>query len=209
MATAATPIADKPRQRLSAEARKASFLEAAGLLIREKGLEGLTMEGLAAYCKVNKALPYRHFANRDDVLVALYEQENRDFDARLESASAGAVGFQARLRALIGAWYSDVSRATGTPELMQARTTSGELESRRQVRMQIAADFIADLIQESYEIGRDKAKLAANVLLAGRQGLAAFWRIPEMDHEALNESFITMSLGAVEAIADGALEGSS
>lgn len=200
MAKAATPI-DRKRKRLSSDERKASFLKASAKMIREKGLEGLTMEGLAAYCDVNKALPYRHFANRDDLLVALYEHENREFDARLAAASETAAGFEEKVQILIHTWHADVKQGTGTPELMQARTQSGELEARRKVRLQIAADYIADLIQESYEIKRDAAKLAANVLLAGSQGLAGFWRTSGLDHDALTESFIRMSIGAVEAVA--------
>lgn len=197
-----TAIEAKPRKRLSGRERKASFLEAAGEIIREKGLEGLTMEGLAAHCGVNKALPYRHFANRDDLLVALYEQENGDFDERIAAATRDMNGFSDRLRALVYTWYGDVKNGTGTPELMQARTLSGELEARRKVRMQIAADYIADLIQETYDIKRDQAKLAASVMLAGSQGLAGFWRISGLDHKALTESFISMSIGAVEAVAN-------
>ena len=202
MAKTATPIEAKPRKRLSGEERKASFLEASADLIRKKGLAGLTMEGLAAHCGVNKALPYRHFANRDDLLVALYEHENRDFDERIATATEDAEGFSEKLRILVHTWYSDIRNGTGTPELMQARTQSGELEARRAVRMQIAVDYIADLIQETYDIKRDEAKLAASVLLAGSQGLAGFWRISGLDHAALTESFISMSIGAVEAIAN-------
>ena len=159
------------------------------------------MEGLAAYCGVNKALPYQHFANRDDVLVALYDKENQNFDARNRQATEQVQGFENKLRTLVNTWYEDVRNGTGTPELMQARTQTGALENRRKVRMQVAADYIADLIQESYDLQRDQAKLAANVLLAGSQGLAGFWRIAEEDHAALTDLFITMSIGAVEAIA--------
>lgn len=159
------------------------------------------MEGLATYCGVNKALPYQHFANRDDLLVALYEKEIQNFDTRNAAAAESDEGFEAKLRTLVNTWYEDVRSGTGTPELMQARTRSGVLEARRKVRMQIAVDYVADLIQESYDVKRDQAKLAASVLLAGSQGLAAFWRISDEDHAALTESFITMSIGAVEAIA--------
>ncbi|XOV82725.1 MAG: TetR/AcrR family transcriptional regulator [bacterium] len=192
----------KTQQRLSSAARKESFLQAASQLIRARGLEGLTMEGLAAFCEVNKALPYRHFANRDDLLVALYDYENRKFDERLGASEIDTEDFAASLRHLVFTWYADVKSGTGTPELMQARTQSGELEARRRVRVQTSVSYIADLVQSSYDVKRDKAKLAASVLLAGSQGLVAFWRTPGLDHEGLTESFIAMSVGAVAAIAE-------
>ena len=202
--TSAKPKAKrKPtaRRRLSGEARKASFLAAAHALIRQRGLEALTMEGLAAQCAVNKALPYRHFANRDDVLVALFDHETVQFDARLAKSSRRSTGFEEKLRALVSTWHGDIAGGSGTPELMQARTANGELEARRRIRMQIAVDYIADLIQESYDIRRADAKLAASVLLAGSQGLAAVWRTTGAEHKKLIHSFVTMSVGAVSAIA--------
>jgi AcrR family transcriptional regulator len=196
-----TSISPPSRRRLSGDERRASFMRAASSLIREKGLEGLTMEGLAAYCGVNKALPYRHFANRDDLLVALYEHETCDFDRRLALALEPLATFADKVRALVLTWYEGTSQGRGTPELTQARTQTGQLEARRRARMHALGERIADLIQESFDIERDEARLAARVLLAGSQGLAEAWRLPGRDHSALNESFITMSIGAVEAIA--------
>lgn len=193
------PVTHRPR--LSGEARKEAFLIGAAEIISTRGLEGLTMEGLAAHCGVNKALPYRHFANRDDLLVALYEAENQRFDEKLASSGIREKDFEAQLRALVNTWYNDVLEGTGTPELLQARTSQGVLEARRKVRMQVAVDFIADLIQASYDLPRVEAKLAAGVLLAGSLGLAALWQTSDADPEALIESFIHMSLGAVAAIA--------
>lgn len=191
---------DNRNKRMTAEDRKATFLEAAGSIIRERGVQALTMEGLAAHCGVNKALPYRHFTNSDDVLVALYEKETEQFDARLAERLDGLKGFKPKLQALVQTWYDDVINGTGTPELQQTRTESGELEARRAVRIQIAVDFIADLIQESHEISRADAKLAASVLLAGSQGLSAIWGKSQSDDKKLIASFITMSIGAVKAI---------
>jgi AcrR family transcriptional regulator len=199
--TSVEPLVAKTRQRLSAAERKAALLEGAAAIIRQSGLEGLTMESLAAHCGVNKALPYRHFANRDDVLVALYEVQNRRFDEKLQQALVGQETFTAQLTVLVTTWYQDMASGAGTPELMQARTQNQALESLRRVRIQVSVEFIADLIEEHYDLSRVEAKLAASVLLAGSQGLAAIWRTTDADSQALTKSFIRMSLGAVEAIA--------
>ncbi len=191
----------KTRQRLTGDERKTNFLDAAQAMIRQRGLEALTMEGLAAHCNVNKALPYRHFANRDDVLVALFDKETSEFDVRLAKAMTKASGFEASLGVLVRTWCGDLESGIGTPELMHARTTDGQLEARRRVRTLVAADYIADLIQTSYDLRRADAKLAAAVLLAGSQGLAAIWRATDANQGRLIESFVKMSVGAVAAIA--------
>lgn len=196
-----TVVPDKPatRQRLSAEARKESLLRSAQAIIRERGLEGLTMESLAAHGGVNKALPYRHFGNRDDVLVALYRFENEQFDARLAAAMTDAHTFTDKVRVLLHTWHDNVCEGLGTPALMQARTQTHELETLRAARIQSSAEYIADLIQESYDLPRLQAKLAGKVLLAGSQGLASVWQHSRADDELI-ESFVQMSVGAVGAL---------
>ncbi|MEQ8690348.1 MAG: TetR/AcrR family transcriptional regulator [Pseudomonadales bacterium] len=198
--TPITRLPAKPRRRLNAAERKENLLQGAQEIIRDRGLEGLTMESLAAHVGVNKALPYRHFGNRDDVLIALYKYENEKFDARLAALIDDAPDFEAKLRALLTAWYDDLCQGRGTPALMQARTQSHELETLRAARIQTSTEYIADIIQESYEIPRLQAKLASKVLLAGSQGLASIWQLSEAEDQALIDSFISMSIGAVEAL---------
>ena len=54
--------------RLTRAARREQLLDAAAQL-GAASLDSVTMEGLAAQAGVSKALPYKFFANRDEVLA--------------------------------------------------------------------------------------------------------------------------------------------
>lgn len=188
---------DSKRKRLSAAERREALLDVAAEIIQKQGLERLTMEQLASASHVNKALPYRHFSNRDDVLLQLYRRENEHFDKSLTEKMSVAASFGEQLNILVSTWHSAVIKGKVTPELMQARP----LESERNARLIASVEFIADLIQSHFDLNRSDAKLAASVLLAGSQGLAALWRSSDANHATLNASFVKMSVGAVGAIA--------
>jgi len=158
------------------------------------------MERLASASGVTKALPYRFFKNRDDVLVALQIDDTARFDARLADAMAGAVDFETRLRTLVETWMTTLDSGDDAPALQHARTANGALEAARSARIIQAVKYIADLISEGRNIERKDALLAASVLVAGSQGLAAIWRQTRRSRSALIDTFVKMALGAVDAI---------
>ena len=53
------------RRRLQPEERRQELLDSAFTIVLSRGLESLTMEGLAAQAGVNKALPYHYFETRE------------------------------------------------------------------------------------------------------------------------------------------------
>ena len=57
--------------------RRRQLLDAAARIIVEHGSAAMSMERLGAEAGVSKALPYKHFANSDAVLVELYRRETR------------------------------------------------------------------------------------------------------------------------------------
>ena len=72
--------------RLSHAQRRRQLLDAAASLIIEKSLDAVTMEGVAARAGVSKALPYRFFTNRDQILDRLIERELAILDHHIGKA---------------------------------------------------------------------------------------------------------------------------
>lgn len=67
-----------PRNRMSGPARRAHILDTATALILERGLSACSLEEVASRANISKALIYKHFENREDLLRALL---NRELDA--------------------------------------------------------------------------------------------------------------------------------
>jgi AcrR family transcriptional regulator len=63
------------QRRMRADDRRVQLLDGAAEIVVEHGAGALTMERLASATGVSKALPYKHFANSDEVLAELYRRE--------------------------------------------------------------------------------------------------------------------------------------
>ncbi len=99
------PAASSPGpDRLTAEARRDVLLDVARDLVGEVDPERITMGLVASRAGVTRALVYKHFADRHDLLDALYRREARSLDRRIRVAvEAADDGFEPKLRAFIGA----------------------------------------------------------------------------------------------------------
>jgi AcrR family transcriptional regulator len=64
----------KRASRMLRPQRRAQLLAAATKIVRQSGIEALTMAGLADEAGVSKPVVYEHFANSEDVALALLDQ---------------------------------------------------------------------------------------------------------------------------------------
>ncbi|MDJ0788998.1 MAG: TetR/AcrR family transcriptional regulator [Myxococcota bacterium] len=189
------------RPRLKRADREASLIAAASKIVAERGVEALTMEGLAAEAGINKALPYRFFANRDAVLLALWDHETAAFDARVEQELVGKESLEAKLHAILGVWLDRVDEGGGILGRLEAPGVGPpELERRRRERTAGILEYFAGLFREEYRITRQEAVTAAAVLGSGAPGLAALRAHTGWPRKRLANTFIRLCVGALDEI---------
>ena len=78
---------------------RTALLEAAVEVLRERGVQGLSLRECARRVGVSHAAPYRHFANKDALLAALQQEGFRRLTSRAEQAIVDADAPLARLDA--------------------------------------------------------------------------------------------------------------
>jgi AcrR family transcriptional regulator len=199
--TDATPEAPVKRKRLTGPQRRATFLDAAATIIAARGAEALTMEGVAAELGVNKALGYRYFTNRDDLLVALYDRESDRFDQRIIDAIDPGASFEDKLRAIVTVYLEAV--AEGSVFMTQFESSpswQGIVGERRAQREAATLEYLAGLIRSERPMDKRTAFTAAAILASGSQGLVALQRATTWSRPKLVDTFITMSLGALDSL---------
>lgn len=141
--------------------RRAQLLTAAADLVGREGVASLTMEALAAEAGVSKALPYRHFANAEDALVALYRQELGRLGEEILAASSGLKGDSA-LRAAIRA-YMDAVVERG-PLLTVLAGAGSPVPALAGPDDQPDPTTVATLLEQAYGIGGRRAVALAGVV---------------------------------------------
>lgn len=74
-----TPGGEEPAERADAARNRALLLDAAQQLVRDHGVDSLTMDALAKRAGVGKGTVFRRFGNRTGLLLALLDHSEQQF----------------------------------------------------------------------------------------------------------------------------------
>jgi len=211
VSTADEPTVRTRGARLTRDERRAHFLDMAAEIITEQGADSVTMEGVAARAGVSKALGYRYFSNRDDLLIALFDREMAILDQRISDAVATADNFDDGLRAIVIAWIDlIIERGRLLGSLQQSKLIEGPVEQRRIDRQDGIDKFFAHLITSEYDVDPDDAVLVAATLVSGSEGAMRIWLSRGWSREKIADRYVRLCLGAIRALAlDGSTPRSS
>lgn len=83
---------------------KAALIEGAAELLAERGVRDFSLAELSRRIGVSVAAPYRHFANRDELLAAVAVRALSGFGDALAKQSARTDPAEERLAAMAGNW---------------------------------------------------------------------------------------------------------
>jgi AcrR family transcriptional regulator len=189
---AAPAPASAPKQRLSAQARRVQIMDSATALIVGQGLLHCTLDEVAQAAGISKALIYRHFSSRDELLAALLEREfgvmrgrglgafaaNASFDHIVRRATQQAFEYLHERGAILRELFSDRSAAA----LLQARDRDERMASTR---------FFVEKSIRTYRVPREVAEVIAvitiNAPAAAARGLRRFGFEPSLSADVWSE----------------------
>lgn len=86
---------------VKSEATRAKILDAALQLFREHGYEAATMREIAQNAGVATGAAYYYFDSKDAIVLAFYDQAQKDMQPRLEEALAASRDLTERLRGIL------------------------------------------------------------------------------------------------------------
>lgn len=167
------PTSEAARSRLSRDARREQLLDAAAGLMVEQGAGAVTMERVAEYAGVSKALPYSHFDNSNDVLVALYHRVVGELGSRILEALHGAAD-DADLVELLVTTFLDTVVDIG-PVLGAVTAPGSPAAVLADADQRIGPTFVAGIMVEHFDVPRRRAEAAAPVALSALVGAVAAW----------------------------------
>lgn len=192
--------------RLARAERRDAILDVAAALIDAGRLTDLSMESVADAAGVSRALVYKHFANRQELLAALYERESARLHRQLSADVAAADGLADMLRALIaGALAAQASRGATFAALghVGARPRSQKDRQRRR-DAQTLRYFTAQATKE-FSIDPHRARAVLAIGLSAIAGVLAVWRErPTKENAALlADSYVAIIIGGLAQLQDG------
>jgi AcrR family transcriptional regulator len=184
--------------RLPRNERREHLLDVAAALVVERGVESVTMEGVAAAAGVSKGLGYAYFANSSELLQALLKRELKRLQARVVDALQAETGFEPKLRATVHAWFDVVSeRGVLLASLLHAAWHEGpHVEARNSYNRRNDA-FWAELAERELGVPRERGEIATAILLAGLDGVVQRWSQCGDDRELLEDVFMAVAVGGL------------
>jgi AcrR family transcriptional regulator len=194
------------RTRMTRADRREHFLDVAAELVLEKGVEAVTMEGVAAAAGVSKGLGYAYFDNAGELLVALMQRELSEYEERGAAAMASATDFEGRLRGAVRAWFDMVAeRGQLLGTLLQASQVQQALQPHRQENNRRLEEFFGRMAERELGIPRKRAVAAAAILMAGLNGVLERWVTYGDSRKLLEETFVGLAMNGVRGLGeDGA-----
>lgn len=152
MTTSTNFLSEVPRERIDSQHRDRLVV---GLLssIEERGYAATTVADIVRHTKVSKRTFYEQFADKEDVLRALYQFAVANLKARIETAGAEPLPWRERIHATIHAFAEGLAEYPGL-----ARTLLLELPASGPITMTLR-DEVHDGFAMRFVQGVDEARL--------------------------------------------------
>jgi len=183
--------------------RRDSLLDAAGSLVATGGVAGVTMESVAEASGVSRALVYKHFANRHDVLAALFERESHLLHKQLTLAVTRASGLEAKFRALVeGALAAQASRGATFAALMHQGGRHADQRAVQRRRDGATVRYFASLAVAELGLEERQAITGAQLALGAIALVLQQWRHrPTPEHaQALTDAYVAFAMGGLRTL---------
>ncbi|AMQ57851.1 TetR/AcrR family transcriptional regulator [Algoriphagus sanaruensis] len=147
--------------------RQREIIDAAGKILTESGLGGLTTKKLAFEMGFSEAAIYRHFSSKELIILALLEYLRENMASRLSSLDPG-LELEERFRAVFRSQFHFFS---SQPHFVVAVFSDGLWEESEQINqailslMQTKMSFLMPLVSEGQAKGVFKSEVAEEQLV--------------------------------------------
>lgn len=191
------------RARLARADRRDSLVDAAAEIVASGDVEAVSIENVAERAGVSRPLVYKHFANRDELLAAVYRRESKLLHREIAAAVEAADALDGKLRAFIGgALHAEAKRGATFAALRSAGVRNDELRDEQRNRDRTTVRYFASLAQHEYGIDPYEAREALSVILGAMTSVLAQWRRrPTPEHATILEDiYVRLAVGGLAGI---------
>ena len=189
--------------RLRSSVRRDALLDAAVELIATGDIDDVSMDAVAERAGVSRPLVYKHFANRHELLSAVYRREAAAVHEEL-SALVGAAGtVEEMFRTLVrGSMRVVTERGHLFAVLRSAGGWTREIRDQQRARDRDTVKAFSARAARQYGLERRKVGPATAVLLGAIDSVVAQWRLRPTQENArhLEEVYLAMVSGVYAAL---------
>jgi AcrR family transcriptional regulator len=187
----------------SKSARRDGLLDAATALIAAGDVDAVTMDAVAERAGVSRPLVYKHFANRGELLEALYARESTTLHDAIANDVEQARSLEDMFRALVrGSLAAQAERGATYAAL---RAAAGRTDARRREqrsRDRATLTYFVRQAMRQFDLGEAQARAAVSIMLGAIDSVLQVFRVrPTKEHAALlEETYVGLVAGGLAAL---------
>ena len=193
------PAATRGKSRVKGSERRAKFLDAAAAIIVEHGVSAVTMDEVALRTEVNKRLGYRYFANREDLLHGLFEQEMAKMSRAAAELTPPDPTLADVVSANIRAWL-DMTERDG-PILSRLFSDQAVIPNLGRAILDRATHNWAVTLGDPLDLPPPVGEILARIYLAALRGAVETLLAGTASAAQIADIYATAVLGGAEAVA--------
>lgn len=192
-------------KRLSPQQRSAQILDAAAQIITAEGMSAVSMERLGREAGISKALVYNYFANRNELLIALLQREQKQLRKDNVHIAAKAKDLEELIRGTLHAYLKGM-REKG--ELLQRLNSEPhvvtEVRERGRGRLEDMVRYLGERLRsENPKLNQQEAETAVSLAMGITDASAKYLYQNNSDFIKIEAMCVAMILGAIAAVKNG------
>lgn len=174
--------------------RHLEIIKTAGKILTTSGLSGLTTKNLAKEIGFSEAALYRHFASKEDIILALLQYLRADMDERLAQICLPENAPEIKFQAI---FQSQFQFFKANPHFVVAVFSDGLLEESEKINqaimqlMQVKMKYLMPLIMQGQQSGTFTQAITTEELvhiIMGSFRLQMFkWRIADFQFDIIRQ----------------------
>lgn len=177
------------------------------MLAAREGVDAVSMEAVADAAGVSRALVYKHFENRIELLGELRRREALALHLELAQQVQAETTVEGMFRALIHASLrASEQRGALFAALRSASGYNKSVDREQSKRDRRTMQFFAERAAAEYDVPQQEAEAAVGMLLGAIDAVLAQWRAKRTTANAslLEETYLTLVHGGLSALAERA-----
>jgi len=189
---------------LTSDERRELLLDVTRDLLAEGGSRAVTMGTVAERAEVTRALVYKHFDNKHDLLAAVYQREAKKLDRTIRLRVTEAPdGFEPKLRAFTRAVLGAVGEHGRFFASLRSYGASDATRRDQRSWDRRTVAYFADLAASEFELDASAARAVVTILLSGVDALIGQVRAKSTPAELrfLEDTYVNATLGALSRVA--------
>ena len=195
--------------RLARADRREELLDAALELVASGDVESVSVDAVADRCGVSRSLVYKHFANRTDILTALYERESARLHDQLAAEVYAARSLEAKYRALChGSLTAAKERGQIFDGLRSAAGMNKQIRKVQRDRDRQTTAAYGHLTQRETGVPAEVAEPVTALLLGAINPMLSLWHARPTDQYAteLEDAYMCLVVGTLGELRSRATE---